>query len=118
MNNPWVFNFQSYQRPIKSDHYPIIMQLDTSTEKSNPTPRLNFRDVNWDKLRATLKETLDNLPQPSVIKDIPTFKSKLDELNKAMWDAIDKHAAISKACPTPKDGGHTSSQRKKEPTQD
>ena len=36
--------------PIKIDHYPIVIQLDISTEKSNLTPRLNFRDVDWDKL--------------------------------------------------------------------
>ena len=63
--------------PIKTNHYPIIMQLDMSTEKSNPTPRLNFWDVVWDELWAMLKETLDNLPWPSVIKDIPMIRCKI-----------------------------------------
>ena len=85
--------------PIETDHYPIITQLDISTEKSNLTPKLNFWDIDWDKLQVTFKENLENLPWPTIIKDIPTFKCKLDELNKAMWDTINKHISLSKVCP-------------------
>ena len=84
---------------LSSLHKTQPQSMYMSTEKSNLTPKLNFRDVDWDELQTTLKENLNNLPQPVTIKDIPTFKRKLNELNKAMWDVINKHVNLSKACP-------------------
>ena len=86
-------------RPTKSDHFPIISCIDLYTAKSNPPPRLNFRDVNWTDFRKTLKMNLSKLQRPAAIGDIQTFNVKLDSIHKAVWDTIDTHVSIAKPSP-------------------
>ena len=42
---------------------------------------------------------MSELPCPEAITDEVTFKNKLDELNKALWDTIDKHIDTTKPSP-------------------
>ena len=76
---------------VKTDHYQIISQLTINVAKATPSPQLNFCDVDWPKFRKTLKSNLSKLPCLEAITDKVTFKHKLDDLNKALWDTINKH---------------------------
>ncbi|KAF8223272.1 hypothetical protein L208DRAFT_1518440 [Tricholoma matsutake] len=87
-------------RPVKTDHYPIITQLDIVAPKVTSKPRPNFRLANWLELISTLKNNLDNLAPPTELVDTQSFDRTLDELNNnAIQDAVRKHVKISKPSP-------------------
>jgi hypothetical protein len=68
-------------------------------------PRYNFRLADWPELVTTLKSNLDNLPSPTEITNVQDFDSKLNALNTAIQDAINKHIQLTNQAHTPKDGG-------------
>lgn len=43
------------QQHIKSDHIPILTTFGTKTQKTEPHSRHNYKKVDWDELRKTLK---------------------------------------------------------------
>ena len=92
-------NTDDASRPVKTDHYPIVIQLNIHTPKVAQKPRYNFRLADWPELVTTLKTNLDNLPPPTEITDIQEFDSKLNALNTAIQDAIGKHVQLTKPSP-------------------
>jgi hypothetical protein len=86
-------------RPARMDHYSIIMQLNIRAPKVTTKSRLNFRLADWPKLTTTLKNNLDNLPNPMEITNTQQFDRMLKELNEAIQDAVNKHVPNSKPCP-------------------
>ena len=62
-------------------------------------PKLNLQEVDWPKFCNTLKLNLANLTHPTAITNKNTFTRKLAELNKAVWDSINKHIKESKPVP-------------------
>jgi hypothetical protein len=51
--------------PVKTDHYPIVTQLDIYVPKSAWEARRNFYLANWPELVKMLKANLANLPLPT-----------------------------------------------------
>jgi len=86
-------------RPVKTDHYPIITQLDIHATRTAWEPRRNFRLTNWTELSKTLKENLANIPAPTEINNILDFNAALNNLNQAIQDAIEKHVKLTKPSP-------------------
>ena len=86
-------------RPVKTDHYLVITQIDIHAPKVAWKPQRNFRLTNWTELIQTLKDNLANIPEPTEIADIETFNSRLKKLNEAIQDAIEKHVKVTKPSP-------------------
>jgi hypothetical protein len=86
-------------RPVKTDHFPIITQIDIHAPKATWTPRRNFRLADWPELIKTLNENLANIPVPTEIHDINTFNQKLEALNGAIQSAIEKHVKLTTPSP-------------------
>ena len=92
-------NTDSATRPIKTDHFPIITQIDIHAPKATWTPRRNFRLADWPELLKTLNENLANLPLPTEIHTINSFNQRLDTLSEAIQDAVERHVKLT--TPTP-----------------
>jgi Endonuclease-reverse transcriptase len=86
-------------RPIKTDHYPIITQLNIYAPKQAWEPRRNFRTADWPKLVKTLKENLANISPPTEINSIEEFDIKLKDINDAVQNAVGKHVKLTKPSP-------------------
>jgi exonuclease III len=86
-------------RPVKTDHYPIVTQLDIYAPKSAWEARRNFRLADWPELVKTLKANLANLPPPTELENTEEFNDKLKALNEAIQDAIRKHVKLTKPSP-------------------
>ena len=59
-------------RPVKTDHYPIVTQLNSFPPKQAWRPRHNFRTTDWPEFVETLKENLTNIPPPVEINNMTT----------------------------------------------
>ncbi|PPR07816.1 hypothetical protein CVT24_002896 [Panaeolus cyanescens] len=71
----------------KSDHFPIVTELDMTTDKVQEQPTHNFRLTDWDAFRTKLQEKLENLPRPREFR-----RGELDEFlqaRTALEEAID-----------------------------
>ena len=66
-------------RPVKTDHYPIITQLDIIAPKATSKPRPNFRLADWPELLTTLKSNLENLMPPTELVDTQSFDKTLSK---------------------------------------
>jgi Endonuclease-reverse transcriptase len=86
-------------RPVRTDHYPIITQLDIHTPKATWAARRNFRLVDWPELVKTLKNDLTNLPPPTEIKNVQMFTDRLKVLNETIQKAIEGQFKLTKPSP-------------------
>jgi len=85
--------------PVRTDHYPIITQLDIHTPKATWAARRNFRLADWPELVKTLKNDLANLPPPTEIENVQMFTDRLKVLNETIQKAIKKHVKLTKPSP-------------------
>jgi hypothetical protein len=85
--------------PPKTDHFPIVTEIDVQTEKTQWEPRPNFRLANWNELTKVLKQNLANIPPPAEIDLTEEFDAKLKALNVAIKDAIGKTVELTKPSP-------------------
>ena len=92
-------NTDDETRPPKTDHFPIITEIDIQADKTRWEPRRNFRLANWTELTKTLKQNLANIDAPTEIRSIEEFDSKLKALNDAIRDAIEKNVKLTKPSP-------------------
>ena len=86
-------------RPIKTDHFPIITQIDVHVLKVKWTPRRNFRLTDWPEFLKTLNTNLTNIHRPTEIHNIATFLQRLNSLNKAIQDTVEKHVKLTTPSP-------------------
>ena len=63
-------NAEDSARPIKTDHYPIVTQIDIHAPTTAWKPRRNFRLTDWTELVKTLKDDLANIQVPTEIASI------------------------------------------------
>ena len=94
-----ICNTDEESRPIKSDHFPIVTQSNFLMVKSINRPRYNFRDTKWTDFNKTLSNNFNDLPPPSTITSIAAFDNRLNKINGAVQDMINKHVKISMPCP-------------------
>jgi len=87
------------ERPICTDHLPIITILDISPTRTVPTPRHNWRDVDWQAFSKTAKEELAKLPIPHTLRNIPEFETSLKAFTDTLDKVIEKHVPITKPSP-------------------
>jgi ribonuclease HI len=87
------------ERPICTDHLPIITILDISLSRSSPPPRHNWRKIVWEDLTKDLKTELDKLPTPHVLRSTDEFKTSLKDFEDTLSRVIDKHVPLTKPSP-------------------
>jgi hypothetical protein len=87
------------ERPVCTDHLPIITTIDISPTRFDPAPRYNWRDVDWPELIKDMKTELAKLPIPHTLRDIPEFETSLEGFMKTLDTVIEKHVPITKPSP-------------------
>jgi hypothetical protein len=92
-------NTDDETHPPKTDHFPIVTEINIQVEKTQWEPRPNFRLTNWNKLMKILKQNLANIPPPTEIGSIKEFDTKLKALSDAIRDAIGKTIKPTKLSP-------------------
>ncbi|KAF8223896.1 hypothetical protein L208DRAFT_1515704 [Tricholoma matsutake] len=92
-------NTEDVMRPVKTDHYPIITQIDIYAPKTAWKLRQNFRLADWTELVKTLKDDLANIPPPTEIVTMQEFDDKLKVLNITIQNAIEKHVKLTTPSP-------------------
>ncbi|KAF8235380.1 hypothetical protein L208DRAFT_1257475, partial [Tricholoma matsutake] len=78
-------NTNDAKQPIKTDHYPIITQIDIHTPKTA-----------W---KPTGQNNLTNFPPPTEIETVQEFEDKLKALNETIQGAIEKHVELTTPSP-------------------
>ena len=74
-------------RPTCTDHFPIITHLTTPQPRAPINPNYNFRDVDWEIFRKTLKTHLDEIP-PATITTAEQLNEASDNLTRALQNTI------------------------------
>ena len=92
-------NIEDSARPIKTDHYSIVTQIDFHAPRMVWKLRRNFRLTDWTELIKTLKDNLTNIPPPTEIASIQEFNNKLKILNEKIQNAIEKHVKLTTPSP-------------------
>jgi hypothetical protein len=92
-------NTEDSTRPIKTDHYPIVTQIDIHAPRTVWKPRRNFRLTDWAELVKTLKDDLANVPPPTEITSIQEFNDKLKTLNEKIQNTIEIHVKLTTLSP-------------------
>jgi hypothetical protein len=92
-------NTDDANRPVKTDHYPIVTQLNIFAPKQAWKPRCNFRMTTWSEFVETLKENLTNIPPLTEINNIEEFDDRLNSLNEAVQITLKKHIKLTKPSP-------------------
>jgi ribonuclease HI/exonuclease III len=67
---------------VKTDHVPIVTELDLEVAKKVFVPTKKFREANWDNFREVLTHHLARIPAPKELKN-------QEELSKAVTDLLD-----------------------------
>jgi hypothetical protein len=98
LDNIMKCNTGDEPRLPKTDHFPIITEIDVQAEKTQWEPRPNFRMADWNELTKILKH-LANIPPPTEIGLIKEFDTKLKALNDAIGDAVGKTVKLTKLSP-------------------
>ena len=87
------------ERPICTDHLPIITTIDISPTRTSPPSRYNWRKVEWDNLTKDLKAELDKLPIPHTLRSVNEFKTSLKNFEDTLNRVIEKHVPTTKPSP-------------------
>ena len=87
------------ERPVCTDHIPIAITLDISPSRSTPSPRYNWRKVEWDDLIKDMEIELDKLPIPHTLYSTREFKTSLKNFEDTVNRVIDNHVPLSKPSP-------------------
>src|SRR5882672_434169 len=87
------------ERPARTDHFPIVTQLDTGADTQADVPQPNYRCANWDKVRKELAVRLAMLHLEEHIHSEVGFFSCLNELTCAISDTVDQHIPKTKPAP-------------------
>jgi len=53
------------RQPGKTDHFPIVMILDITQERTLPKPSQNYREMDWKEFTSTLGKELEAIPIPT-----------------------------------------------------
>lgn len=89
-------------RPPRTDHYPIVTELQVDVPRTEPRTFRNFRKVDWPRFHTTLAVHLDDIALPlgsGNISSIPIFDETLAQLMTALQSTIDKEVPETRPPP-------------------
>ena len=87
------------ERPTKTDHFPIALEINITPARTIFVPRKDYRVVDWDELRDALRGELNTLPAPDEINTVEDFNTRLLALQSAIHRAEENHIPLSKNTP-------------------
>jgi hypothetical protein len=80
------------QWAVHADHFPILTTLDVATEQAPQRETRNFKRVDWEKFRTTLKQKWLEWQWPTKPRDQDSFEDVRRRFTKALHDLIEAHA--------------------------
>lgn len=85
-------------RPPRTDHFPVVTVIDLETARYVPTPKRNFREVDWQAFNNHLVDLLAKvqLRDPQSIEE---FDSMWEDFEGAIQDTISLHVPMTSVCP-------------------
>lgn len=92
-------NTKPGHRPPRTDHLPILTEIDIQKPDDPFEPRRNFCDVDWEQFGKTLKQKLANLPFPREIETEEEFNQALQNLHNAISMTVDDTVSFLRPCP-------------------
>lgn len=87
------------RRPPYTDHFPVSTEIELTIEEPTDIPRHNFRMVDWDDFKGTLKNELQTQNIPAAIRNEMSFDAALQGLMTALQTTITEHVPMSKPSP-------------------
>jgi ribonuclease HI len=85
--------------PPCTDHFPITTTLTLPQQKSNPAPRYNFREADWDSFRKTLTKKLAQNTKPAPLTNIAQLNKAANEIMNALQETVEECIKRSKPRP-------------------
>jgi ribonuclease HI/exonuclease III len=89
-------------RPPCTDHFPIATHLSLTQTRAPSATNYNFRDVDWDIFRRTLKENMDLIPHAAAITTETQLTQAAEDLTNAIHLTIQSCIRRSKPRPDTK----------------
>jgi len=86
-------------RPVVTDHFPIISNIDLSPEHTRTTPKPNYRETDWGEFNETLATNLNATPPPQELTTKVQFNEALANLTQAITNTIEERVPKSKPSP-------------------
>jgi hypothetical protein len=80
------------QQDIHADHFPILTTLDVTTKQAPQRETQNFKKVDWEKFRSTLKQNWPDWQRLTKPRDHDSFEDVRWRFTKALHDSIETHA--------------------------
>ena len=85
-------------RGIKTDHLPIVTELDLEIAATNEAPMHNFRDVDWEEFRKSLLSRLNGIPRVATINNQRQMDEACKDLTTAIQQTIHGEVPIVEIC--------------------
>src|SRR6201996_1194005 len=85
------------RRPTRTDHYPILIELDIAPRRSPQTLQRNFRNVDWIEFEEALSEKLQNLGDPH-IRSANELRTFVTAFYRAITLVVENLVPATKIC--------------------
>ena len=86
-------------RPIKTDHFPIVTEIDMTMGVTDVRERRNWKTVDWEEFNKRLEEKMAKLAAPKEIETEEEFWKVLEELDTAVGEVVEEKVAVVKSSP-------------------
>ena len=83
----------------KADHFPIITHLEVPVAAAKAEVRRNYRAVDWEEFRTTIREELEQAQVAEQIDSAQDFDETLEALMAAINVAVEKHVPTTTITP-------------------
>ena len=93
---------QARDRPVSTDHFPIITHIDLPQSRILPDLSHNFKTADWDEFNKALATKLDGLPRPQPVTDLQQLGALCEGLTSAIQKTISEKITRSTAKPDKK----------------
>jgi exonuclease III len=93
---------QTKHRGIRTDHLPIMTELNLEANTIKEEPIQNFCDIDWEEFSKTLLQQLDNIQPATQILTQRQMDQSCDELTKAIQYTILREVPITEVTPKSK----------------
>ena len=87
---------------LRTDHLPILTELNMPLAHAPNKSIVNFREVEWDKFRTELRTELAPLGRPKTIEDQPSLDEACKQLTLAIQNTIDRQVPVTEISPKSK----------------
>ena len=87
---------------IKTDHLPILTELNLSVSITEDSPAPNYREVDWEAFRKELGKVLDNTQPAERIDNQRQLDRSCGNLTKAIQNVIQTQVPVAKISPKTK----------------